>query len=223
LFRSRPAILEQHAAVKALEWKFERHLKKTGEMKTTKPATYPPSVIKVSLFLAVVVMLSSAAQSAWAKTAEEIDAGVYACLDRFYHQIKGGREMVAMAEGVLVMPVVVKAGFIVGGEFGEGALRVGGKTVSYYNIASGSFGLQIGGQAKDFVILFMTNEALKGFRDSRGWEVGVDGNVALVNVGGGERVDFIRMNDPIIVFVFDVKGLMADISLKGAKFTKIHP
>jgi lipid-binding SYLF domain-containing protein len=190
-------------------------------MKTGKTETYPASSIRTSLSILVAVMLSFAAENLWAQTAEEINASVNACLSRFTAEVRGGREMLAMAEGVLVMPSVVKGGFIVGGEYGEGALRVGGKTVSYYNLVSGSFGLQMGGEAKDFVILFMKDEALRQFQDSKGWEVGVDGNVALPNFGGGERVDFITMNDPIIVFVFDVKGLMADISLKGAKFSKI--
>jgi lipid-binding SYLF domain-containing protein len=193
-------------------------------MKTGKTEKCPVFIKRTSLFIVVAVALSFAAGNLWAQTAEEIDASVYACLGRFYNQIQGGREMVAMAEGVLVMPAVVKAGLIVGGEYGEGALRVGGKTVSYYNRASGSVGLQIGGEAKDLVILFMTDEALKQFQNSKGWEVGVDGSVALANFGGGRWVaNLIRMKDPIIVFVFDVKGLMADISLKGAKFTKIDP
>jgi len=176
-----------------------------------------------ALPLVLVMIFAVTAESAWAKTAQEINASVNACLDRFYKQVKGGKEMAAKAKGVLVMPNVVKAGLIVGGEYGEGALRVGGKTVSYYNLASGSVGFQIGGEAKDFVILFMTDAALKQFQASKGWEVGLDGNVALVNIGGGERVDFTKMKDPIIAFVFDVKGLMADISLKGAKFTKTNP
>jgi len=177
---------------------------------------------KPMAFLSVaVLMMVVTCQTSRAKTSQEIEDSVSACLSRFYHQIKGGREMVAMAEGVLVIPDVLKVGLIVGGEYGEGALRVGGKTVTYYNLASGSIGLQIGGQVKDLVILFMTNEALKQFQAGNGWEVGVDGNVALVSIGGGERLDFIRMNDPIIGFVFDVKGIMADISLKGAKFSKI--
>jgi lipid-binding SYLF domain-containing protein len=178
---------------------------------------------KLAVFLAAVMLVGFAAESAWAKTAKEINASVNACLERFYKQVKGGKEMAGKAAGVLVMPGVIKAGFIVGGEYGEGALRIGGKTASYYNLASGSVGFQIGGEAKDFVILFMTEEALKQFRASKGWEAGVDGNVALVNIGGGERVDFTKINDPIVGFVFDVKGLMADISLKGAKFTKITP
>jgi lipid-binding SYLF domain-containing protein len=178
----------------------------------------------VSVLLLTAVMIAGVGvESARAKTAQEINASVNACLDRFYKQVKGGKEMAAKAKGVLVMPNVVKAGLIVGGEYGEGALRVGGKTASYYNLASGSIGFQIGGEAKDLVILFMQGEALKQFQASKGWEVGLDGNVALVTIGGGERVDFTKMKDPIIGFVFDVKGLMADISLKGAKFTKINP
>jgi lipid-binding SYLF domain-containing protein len=177
----------------------------------------------VALFLAAVVLFGVAAESVWAKTAKEIDAGVNACLDRFYKQVKGGKELAGKAKGMLVMPNVVKAGLIVGGEYGEGALRVGGKTAGYYNLAAGSIGFQIGGQAKDIVILFMTDAVLKQFQASSGWEAGIDGNVALVNIGGGERVDFTKMNDPIIGFVLDVKGLMADISLKGAKFSKITP
>ena len=177
---------------------------------------------RIALLASVVLMVSAAADMALAKTAKEIDASVNACLDRFYKQVKDGKEIAGKAKGVLVMPGVIKAGLIVGGEYGEGALSVAGKKVSYYNLASGSVGLQIGGEAKDIIILFMTDDVLKKFQASKGWEVGADGNVALVNIGGGERVDFTKLNEPIIGFVFDVKGLMADISLKGAKFTKVE-
>jgi len=93
-------------------------------------------------------------KATWAKTAQEINASANACLDRFYKQVKGGKELDVKANGVLVMPGVIKAGMIVGGEYGEGALRVGGQTVSDYNLASGSAGFQIGGEAKDIVVLF---------------------------------------------------------------------
>ena len=143
-------------------------------------------------------------------------------MKRFYKQVKGAKEFARGAKGLLIMPNVKKAAFIIGGEYGEGALRIGGKTVGYYNIVSGSFGLQIGAEAKDIIIAFMTREALNGFRGSDGWEAGVDGNVALITIGAGERVDTRTIKDPIVGFVFDVKGLMADISLKGAKFTKLN-
>jgi lipid-binding SYLF domain-containing protein len=175
------------------------------------------------VFAAVMIVGVGASEVVWAKTAKEIDSNVNACLDRFYKQVPGAKEMTAKARGVLVMPGVIKAGLIVGGEYGQGALRVNKKTAAYYNIAAGSVGLQIGGEAKDIIIMFMTDEALRQFQASKGWEAGVDANVAVVNMGAGERVDFTKVNDPIVAFVFDVKGLMADISLKGAKFTRINP
>ena len=154
--------------------------------------------------------------------AEVIDAKVNVALKRYYKQVDGAKEFAGNAEGLLIMPGVVKAAFIIGGEYGEGALRINGKTVDYYNIVSGSFGFQIGAEAKDIVIAFMTREALQGFRAGKGWEAGLDGNVALITVGAGERVDTRTIKDPIVGFVFDVKGLMADISLKGAKFTRLN-
>jgi lipid-binding SYLF domain-containing protein len=156
-----------------------------------------------------------------AKTAKEIDASVGVAIERFYKQVKGAEEYVKASKGMLVMPNVVKGALIVGGEYGEGALRIGGKSVDYYNTISGSIGFQIGGQSKDIILLFMTDEALKKFRTSKGWEAGVDGNVALISVGAGERADTTTSKDPIVGFVFDAKGLIADISLKGAKFSKV--
>lgn len=158
---------------------------------------------------------------AYAKSAKEIDTSVAVALERFEKQVAGAKEFAKNAKGLLVLPGVMKAAFIVGGEYGEGALKIKGKTVDYYNIVSGSFGLQIGAQAKDIIIAFMTDEALAAFRGSEGWEAGVDGNIALINVGAGGRVDTTTTRDPIVGFVFDVKGLIADVSLKGAKITKL--
>jgi lipid-binding SYLF domain-containing protein len=156
-----------------------------------------------------------------AKTAKEIDASVDVAIERFSKQVKGAKDLAKASKGMLVMPNIVKGAFIVGGEYGEGALRIGGKSVDYYNTVSGSIGFQIGGQKKDIILLFMTDDALKKFRASKGWEVGVDGNVALISVGAGERADTTTSKDPIVGFVFDAKGLIVDISLKGAKFSKI--
>lgn len=158
----------------------------------------------------------------YAATAREVDMSVDFSLERFYKEVKGASEFAKMAKGMLVLPNVYKGGFIFGAEYGEGAMRVGGKTVDYYSIAAGSFGLQIGGQKKDIVILFMTNEALSEFRASSGWEAGVDGNLALAEIGTGGRLDTTTLREPIVAFVFGVRGLMADISLKGCKFTKIR-
>ena len=150
-----------------------------------------------------------------------IDASADAAMDRFYKMVKNGKEVVAKSKGMLILPNVKKGAFIIGAEYGRGAMRIGGKTVEYYSMGSGSVGLQAGGQSKDIIIAFMTKAALDGFRASRGWEAGLDGNVALITVGAGERVDTLTVKDPIVGFIFDVKGLIADISLKGAKFTKL--
>ncbi len=172
------------------------------------------------IILALLAVLLPASPSG-AATAREIDTSVDVALERFSTQVQGSGEFVRVAKGLLVLPSVKKAAFIVGGEYGEGALRVGGKTVAYYNMVSASWGLQIGAQAKDVIIAFMTEEALRKFRDSQGWEAGVDGNIALIDVGAGERIDTSTVQDPIVAFVFGIKGLMADISLKGSKFTKL--
>jgi lipid-binding SYLF domain-containing protein len=156
-----------------------------------------------------------------AATAKEIDASVDVALERFYKDVKGAKEFAKNAKGLLVLPGVVKGGFVFAGEYGEGALRIGGKSVDYYNIASASFGLTIGAEKKDIIIAFMTDESLKVFRATKGWEAGVDGNVALWDVGAGTRLDTTTAKDPIVAFVFDAKGFMADLSLKGAKFTKL--
>ena len=175
--------------------------------------------IRVFLFITLFSVLLSS--NVYAKTAREIDVSVDVAIERFYKQVQGAKEFVKASKGMLVMPNVKKGAFIIGGEYGEGALRVGGKSVDYYNTISGSIGFQIGGQAKDIILLFMTDEALKQFRASKGWEAGVDGNVALINIGAGERADTRTLKDPIVGFVFDSKGLIVDISLKGAKFSKV--
>lgn len=171
--------------------------------------------------LAAIALSTVSAGASFAKSALEIDASVDASLQRFYDQVKGANEFTRTAKGLLVMPNVVKAGFFVGGQYGEGALRVDGKTAGYYNLVAGSYGLTIGGQSQDIIIAFMTEEALKQFQESSGWEAGVDANIAMIEVGAGRDLTTTNIRDPIVGFAFDTKGLMADISLKGAKFTKI--
>ncbi len=158
-----------------------------------------------------------------AKTAREIDLEVNVAIERFHKQVMGAERLIEAAKGILVMPNVFKGAFLLGGEYGEGALRVRGETVDYYNTASGSIGLQIGGQKKDIFLLFMTDEALQQFRDAKGWETGLDGNVAFLKYGAGVREDTTTTKEPIIGFVIDAKGLIADFSFKGAKFTKMDP
>lgn len=171
---------------------------------------------------AVLALLAMALPGlSFAATAEEIDAAVDEALAEFFREVKGGREFVAASRGVLVFPQVIKAGIGVGGEYGEGALRVNGKTVDYYATAAASIGFQFGAQAKTVVLCFMQQEALDRFRASSGWEVGVDGSVALIQVGAGGSIDSTTVRDPIVGFVIGRRGLMFNLSLEGSKFTRL--
>jgi lipid-binding SYLF domain-containing protein len=158
-----------------------------------------------------------------AKTKREIDAGVKAALGQFLKDVKGAPEFLKAAKGVLIMPQITKAGLVVGGQFGSGALQIGGKNVEYYSLAGASFGFQAGAEQYDMVILFMTDASLKKFRNSKGWEAGVDAEVTLVAAGADLTVETLRSQSPVVGFVYDQKGLMGGVSVKGAKFTKTKP
>jgi len=187
-------------------------------MKKSKIPRYSlPTVVLLAIFI-----LANASVSL-GKTAKEIDVSVDVSMDLFKEKVKGAKEYLGAAKGVLVIPNVTKAAFIIGGQYGQGALRIGNKTVSYYSLAAGSVGYQIGAEQYDMVILFMTDDALTNFRKSEGWEAGVDAEVTLVEVGADLSVETLRSQHPIAGFVFDQKGLMAGVSLRGAKFTKITP
>jgi lipid-binding SYLF domain-containing protein len=157
-----------------------------------------------------------------AATKQQIDTDVQYALKTFYNLAPGNQELVSKAAGVLVFPTVMKAGFVVGGEYGEGALQMGGKPVEYYSIASASFGLQIGAQARSEVILFMDKDVLENFRHQDGWSAGIDGSIAVIDTGAGKGVSTETAKEPIIAFIFSNKGLMGNLSLEGSKFSKIN-
>jgi lipid-binding SYLF domain-containing protein len=156
-----------------------------------------------------------------AATAAELDAAVAEALDAFEEQVEGGKVFLDNAAGYLVFPRVIKVGVAVGAEAGEGALISNGQTLGYYRTVAGSFGLQLGAQAKSIVIAFMTPESLQQFRNSAGWKVGVDGSVALIDIGAGRSLDTTNIKDPVVGFVFGSKGLMYNLTLEGAKITRI--
>ena len=159
---------------------------------------------------------------AFAVSADKIDKAVDATLERFSKVVKGGGVFLEKAEGVLVFPSVIKVGLVVGGEGGEGALRIGGKTVAYYSTAAASIGLQLGVQSKSVILVFLEKNALSDFRERSGWKAGVDGSVALVKWGAGKDINTINIKDHIVGFVFSNKGLMFNLTIEGSKFTKIN-
>lgn len=152
---------------------------------------------------------------------QEIDASVNSTLARLSSTVPGSRELVNKARGVLVFPSVLAAGFGVGGEYGEGALRIGGRTVDYYSTATASLGLQIGAQSKAIIFLFMTQDALDKFRSSEGWTVGADASVAVIKAGANGDVDLNTATQPVNVIVMTNQGLMANLTVEGTKITKL--
>jgi len=151
----------------------------------------------------------------------EIDLYVEDAMKQFQKHTSAGTKLASQAKGILIFPKVYKIGVVIGGEYGEGVLKVGGATVNYYSVASASIGFQLGAQMRSQVILFMTDEALQKFRDSQGWEAGLDGSVAIATIGVGDTIDTNTAQQSIIGFIFSNKGLMFNLSLEGSKFTPI--
>ncbi len=169
------------------------------------------------------LMLPAASSAA---TAQAIDTGADKALEQFRGQVKGADTFLRDAKGYLVFPEVIKAGIGIGGEYGEGVLRVGGKSASYYSIASGSIGFQLGAQRKSIIIVFLQDQALQDFQtkaqSDKAWNVGVDGSVAVLNTGAGGSIDSATVNQPIVGFVFGQSGLMYSLSLQGSKVSKLQ-
>jgi lipid-binding SYLF domain-containing protein len=155
--------------------------------------------------------------------AEKIDARVDASLDFLYANNASARTLGEKAAGILVMPLVTKAGFGVGGAYGRGALRVGGVTVDYYSAAQASFGLQIGAQQYAHALFFMTEAALADFRNSPGWSAGANLEYALNSQGENISVNTTTALSPVIAVVFGQAGLIAGATIKGTKYTRIIP
>jgi len=181
-----------------------------------------PSRRLLLLAMLSLVAAAIAAPRTEAASAHDIDIGVDATLDRFYREVGGAYDLAHRAAGILVFPTVVKAGFGIGGEYGEGALRVRGRTAGYFNTVSASIGFQLGAQARSVIIMFMTEQALDRFRRTDGWKVGVDAGVTLVTVGASGSIDTTKINSPVIGFILGETGLMYNLTLEGSKISRIR-
>ena len=178
----------------------------------------PAATFKLFFFLASFLFASNA----MAASAQEIDAKVDATLKIFEVQVPGAAQYLSVAKGVLVFPSVFRAGVGIGGEYGEGAMRINGQTVEYWSTASASIGFTFGAQSKSLILIFLDEAELTKFRHSEGWRAGIDGSVAFVEWGTSENVDTINTKDPILGFAFGNKGLMANVALEGSKFILLN-
>lgn len=180
-------------------------------------------IVALRTVIVAVLAVFAVSNTALAASKAKIDRKVDNALAAFRQEVKGADALLNKANGVLVFPSVKKAGFVVGGEGGRGALRVGGKSVAYYATGAASVGFQFGAQARRIIFVFLEPAALEKFRNSENWEIGVDASVAVVTLDAGGAIDATKLNKPIVAFIFDAKGLMYNLSLEGSKIERIYP
>jgi lipid-binding SYLF domain-containing protein len=174
-----------------------------------------------SLLLLFIILLPIL--SAHAASESEINSKVSEALQTLYSTAPGSKALASNAKGILVFPDIVKAGLIVGGQYGDGALRIGGNSVGYYRSIAVSYGLQAGAQSFGYALFFMDDASLNYLEKSDGWEIGTGPSVVVLDKGFGKNLSSTTLKKGIYAFIFDQKGLMAGIGLQGSKITKITP
>ena len=173
------------------------------------------------LVLALVMLTSTDVRPAVAASAADINRDVTRTLEKLYADIPEARHLSTRAKGILVFPSIVKAGFLFGAQFGEGAMRRQGKTVGYYNTVAASYGLQAGVQTFGYILLFMTDSALQYLNKSDGFEIGVGPSIVVLDAGAARTLTTTTAQSDMYAFIFDQKGLMAGLGLQGSKISRI--
>ena len=156
-------------------------------------------------------------------SASEINSSATAALSNLYRSTPGAKALANKSKGILIFPNIVKGGFIVAGQFGDGALRERGRTVGYYRSVSASVGFQAGAQAFGYVLFFMDNDSLRYLDKSDGWELGTGPSLVVLDKGFGKNLSTTTLQKGVYAFIFDQKGLMGGVGIQGSKITKITP
>lgn len=176
---------------------------------------------------AAILMLGTALvltpKEAMSATRAEINRDVNSALDTLYRTSPAARNISKISQGVLVFPSIIKGSFVLGGEYGEGALRVNGKTTGYYNTIAASYGLEAGAQSFGYALFFLDQKSLNYLKKTDGWELGTTPNFVVMNEGMARDLTTTTAHSGIYAFIFNQKGLMAGISIEGSKITQIHP
>lgn len=193
--------------------------KVTKQTRTVKASWSIIAACCVALF----VLTVSLPQIAMAATASEINRDVDIALKDLYKSTPAAKKMASIAKGILVFPDIIKGGFIIGGQYGEGALRVGGKTTGYYRTVAASYGLQAGAQKFGYALFFLSNDDLKYLKNSGGWELGVGPTIVVMDEGTARSFTTTTARSGVYAFFFDQKGLMAGLGIQGSKITEIQP
>jgi lipid-binding SYLF domain-containing protein len=173
------------------------------------------------LMLLLVTAPWMSASSALAASASEINRDANAALAKLYEKVPEARALGARAKGTLIFPSIVKAGFLVGAQYGEGVMRKQGKNAGYYNTVAASYGLQAGVQSFGYVLFFMTDSAVDYLGKSEGFEIGVGPSIVILDEGKAKTLTTTTGQSDIYAFIFDQKGLMAGLGLQGSKISRI--
>ena len=177
----------------------------------------------VLLFVAGAALSLAAMSAIVASAASGVDADAEAALKKLYASVPAAKRIGGQAKAVLVFPRIVKAGFLVGGQYGDGALIKAGTIVGHYNSVAASYGLQAGVQAFGYALFLMNDKALAYLDKSDGWEIGVGPSIVIVDQGKAKTMTSTTLRDDVYAFIFSQKGLMAGLGIQGSKITKTSP
>jgi len=177
-------------------------------------------IVWLALILSTYHVLNPAA--ARGASASEINRGASATLAKLYKN-PAAKALGDKALGVLIFPSIVKGGFIVAGQFGDGVLRKKGKSVAYYRSLAASYGFQAGAQEFGYVLFFMDQDSLRYLDASDGWELGTGPSLVILDEGFGKSLSTTTLQKGVYAFIFDQKGLMGGFGIQGTKITKINP
>ena len=179
---------------------------------------FSPKILLLLIFVAF-TQFAFAVDTNANKLNKEVDLAI----QKFKKDVPGGDQFLSKVKGYLVFPSVYKGGFIIGGKYGKGALRVDGTTKYYYSMTAASIGYQAGVQEHSVLIAFISETSMNNFIKSNGWEAGVDGSIIVADWGKAKDISSISYEKPIVGFIYGEQGLMAGVSIQGTKFQRIVP
>ena len=175
------------------------------------------------MLAALATVILAAPRQAMAADVAKIERDAKAALEELYATTPAAKVLGDKAKAILVFPSILKAGLIIGGQGGNGALFVDGKVVGFFNTAAASYGLQAGAQEFSYAMFLMTDAAIESVKKADGWEVGVGPSIVIVDDGVAKSLTTTTAKDDVYAFIFGQKGLMAGIGIQGSKITKINP
>jgi lipid-binding SYLF domain-containing protein len=183
---------------------------------------------RLAIELGVLLLIASCfnaliCRQAWSASASEINSNADQALTGLYQNTPGAYALAQKSRGILVFPSIVKAGFIVAGQFGDGVLRIRNQPAGYYRSVAASFGYQAGAQSYGYVLFFMDNASLRYLKRTDGWELGTGPSLVVLDKGFGKNLSTTTLQKGVYAFIFNQKGLMAGIGIQGSKITRIYP